>query len=71
MSNEPDYTQKEKLTIKEASWLLDVSVSTIYKWIALGEIAFVDGTKKKVFKADLLAHKSASVGRPKKNCGDE
>ena len=66
-SNEPSYKKKEKLTLREAGWLINKSPSTIYQWIAMGELAFIDGEKKKyVLKKDLLAHKDKQVGRPPK-----
>ncbi len=59
---------KENLTIREASWLLDISGSTIRYWILQGLQTIPNSKPLQVKKTDLLnfANQRKKVGRPRK-----
>lgn len=68
MCNSYNLHMKEKLTIREASWLLDMSGSAIRYWILQGLQTIPDSKPLQVDKIDLLnfANQRKKVGRPRK-----
>ncbi len=62
-----DLKDKEKLTVREASFFIGVADYTIYRWIEKG-LEYIQGDNRKyILKKDLLEFKPRRSGRPRKS----